>query len=828
MGTITLPNFRVSGTDRARVRLKDGGVYVEWSRMTEIKAWLYSVEQKTISGRFDVQVDPQDGTRLQCVYSAQKPQYPGVNKLILHCKYEGAEKAYDKPLWNFVRWTADQAGEEVTMEDPEVDVEIVAEDMSSSVLDEATAAALAAAAAAEKYAAEAKEVVDVHRGLQGKSAYEVAVDNGYEGTEEQWLASLKGGDGDPGAAAGFGEVLASVDNNTGAPSVAVVASGPDTAKVFSFSFTGIKGERGFDGGPGVKDVVVTVDDRTGTPSADVSLEDKVLTIEFTGLKGNQGNSGYSGGADELEVVNNLTDGGATKALSAEMGKRLESGKVNNESAGLADLGLFCVGDSVDVRVYDSNITLDTIIYDGKSLRTIFETNNVISITPGFEGGSFSPYTINAGTPAVQSDEKDSGDYALKVDGSTSQQIISPGTAKGKAFMASRVKITAWTAGYCGIQYGNDNDAHDGGVAGVTNGWVTVVGEKTNGTAYRVYIGSFASANLTGYIDTPVIVFKSIFENVPSKELFTALYNKYCSLKRNETVSGYRALPLKVVLPGTQPSASDCKAAFLSAMNAKAAYIGATTAVFMDASGLTYSGSAASASDMLQILIHAAGIRQIAEKWNKNAYSMAVKGENARTENIETSVVNELYDETKYPILGGKTGTITANGNVNYNLAWIAFVGGVECACVLLGDNTDNKRWNDAEAIVEYLEDVLAGESPTLSVNAPCVAACKLPANPIMYDNFPFTLLASKSPTTVRIPASLTKIMSLILAYDYITDENEQVKIIASDVIGGSGDNLAAGDVVTVRDLVYDMLLPSSNDAATALARHIGAKILANQ
>ena len=170
MGTITLPNFRVSGTDRARVRLKDGGVYVEWSTMTDIKAWLYSVEQKAISGRFDVRVDPQDGTRLLCVYSAQKPQYLGVNKIILQCKYEGAEKAYDKPLWNYVRWTDDQAGEEISMDDPEVDVEIVAEDMSSSILDEATAAALAAADKANEAAEHEPTIIDGYWALWDNDA----------------------------------------------------------------------------------------------------------------------------------------------------------------------------------------------------------------------------------------------------------------------------------------------------------------------------------------------------------------------------------------------------------------------------------------------------------------------------------------------------------------------------------------------------------------------------------------------------------------------------------------------------------------------------------
>ena len=34
---------------------------------------------------------------------------------------------------------------------------------------------------------------------RGKSAYEVAVENGFSGTETEWLASLKGATGAPGA-----------------------------------------------------------------------------------------------------------------------------------------------------------------------------------------------------------------------------------------------------------------------------------------------------------------------------------------------------------------------------------------------------------------------------------------------------------------------------------------------------------------------------------------------------------------------------------------------------------------------------------------------------
>jgi hypothetical protein len=38
------------------------------------------------------------------------------------------------------------------------------------------------------------EITDISQALKGDSAYQVAVDNGYEGTEVQWLASLKGVD----------------------------------------------------------------------------------------------------------------------------------------------------------------------------------------------------------------------------------------------------------------------------------------------------------------------------------------------------------------------------------------------------------------------------------------------------------------------------------------------------------------------------------------------------------------------------------------------------------------------------------------------------------
>lgn len=60
----------------------------------------------------------------------------------------------------------------------------------------------------------------------------------------------KGSKGDTGNAAGFGDPTASIDNNTGTPTVTVTASGSNEKKVFNFDFKNLKGNKGDPGAKG--------------------------------------------------------------------------------------------------------------------------------------------------------------------------------------------------------------------------------------------------------------------------------------------------------------------------------------------------------------------------------------------------------------------------------------------------------------------------------------------------------------------------------------------------------------------------------------------------
>ena len=89
------------------------------------------------------------------------------------------------------------------------------------------------------------------------------------------------------------------------------------------------------------------------------------------------------------------------------------------------------------------------------------------------------------------------------------------------------------------------------------------------------------------------------------------------------------------------------------------------------------------------------------------------------------------------------------------------------------------------------------------------------------------MLFSLKPRKSREVASLTKIMTCYLACYFIekfemNPSNHFVKVSKAAVkLGGTSAELERGDSVSVKDLLYGMMLPSGNDAAYCLANFFG-------
>ena len=94
---------------------------------------------------------------------------------------------------------------------------------------------------------------------------------------------------------------------------------------------------------------------------------------------------------------------------------------------------------------------------------------------------------------------------------------------------------------------------------------------------------------------------------------------------------------------------------------------------------------------------------------------------------------------------------------------------------------------------------------------------------LLYDLDSGRVLYEHNSTAVRAPASLTKLMTALLVLEQ-ADVNGTVQVLPEDMEEGATMGLAAGDVVSVTDLLWGLLLPSGNDAAMTLARHVGGDV----
>lgn len=95
---------------------------------------------------------------------------------------------------------------------------------------------------------------------------------------------------------------------------------------------------------------------------------------------------------------------------------------------------------------------------------------------------------------------------------------------------------------------------------------------------------------------------------------------------------------------------------------------------------------------------------------------------------------------------------------------------------------------------------------------------------VIFDRNSKQALYNKNMNTKRTMASTTKIMTAIVVLEN-TNLNDIVKVSKkAAATGGSSLKLKTNDEVSVKDLLYGLMLVSGNDAAVALAEHVGGSV----
>lgn len=131
--------------------------------------------------------------------------------------------------------------------------------------------------------------------------------------------------------------------------------------------------------------------------------------------------------------------------------------------------------------------------------------------------------------------------------------------------------------------------------------------------------------------------------------------------------------------------------------------------------------------------------------------------------------------------------------------------------ILADDKIENVNITETEEIIETVAE--ASEIP--KINSRYAVVIERNSKAILY---------GKNELTKTKMASTTKIMTAIIVIEN-TNLNEIVEISSKAAgTGGSRLKIKKGDKISVKDLLYGLMLRSGNDAAVALAEYVGGSI----
>ena len=465
------------------------------------------------------------------------------------------------------------------------------------------------------------------------------------------------------------------------------------------------------------------------------------------------------------------------------------------------------------QVDSFNRTVKDIALNGLTYEDIFTSLNVYS-AGDFESSLNGK--VNKGTPVITDEVFNSGDYSLKAFGNSQVYANLNTTFRGTAdyYVAAKIRVDRFASGSAGIWfdlYSDLRNYYKTDINKSTNGEfvtisaihsVTNPGEGSSGG--QIFIGSFG--DLDTYIDDIVIIPLAKLGINPTKYELDKAYSKYASFDDKGKAN------------------TDYYQDFLDAMNVKAQSIGMTNSYFKSSSGLGKSTETYSTSrDIMKLMVEATKYERLENVWNTKYKEISITGDNTRIESLVSSV-QDIDLEMKYPIRG-KTGTLTyEDEGKTINIAAITEIDGQTVVGVIMKADTEAGRFDALEELFDISSNIL--RDPSYDTSDISVTH-SVSAISCLITNDGYEILYEQEADNIYSPCSLTKVLTMITALDYIGENNETFTIKQFDIENGSGNIFSKGDSLTYDSAFFAIMLPSSNTAAKAIARIVSERFINN-
>lgn len=258
--------------------------------------------------------------------------------------------------------------------------------------------------------------------------------------------------------------------------------------------------------------------------------------------------------------------------------------------------------------------------------------------------------------------------------------------------------------------------------------------------------------------------------------------------------------------------------FVSEMNNKLGVLGGENLNFKNSSGLFQVGQIVNVRDLSVISRYMVGCNFVNTIWGVQNYTIDIKGVNERRVPIETTVKSDVLSD--YDILGGKTGTLGIIHNLILHVRHIE--SGITLVAVVLKSGGD--RFEVIKTVLDKAVDKIKGIDNNDIIDAEGYSCFEVDGYNNSKVNSPIEYVLYKEVGSLQSPASLTKVLTSIIAIENASNINMPITITESDIREDSIE-LFDGDVMTLRDALYLSLIKSNNTISTAISRTVGLEII---